>query len=107
MEKLGGYPACPNSRKKPDLRAIRRGDRRASPTLVFPNPLDPVFGSPHPRHGRRFGEAVQLLQHLLLGLLLGRAAERAGASPSVPRGRLPDLENRRYLLDSPRDSAYT
>src|SRR5713226_7185563 len=29
VEKLSSYPACTDSRKKPDLRAIRRCDRRA------------------------------------------------------------------------------
>src|SRR5262249_33492888 len=29
MEKLGSDPACPDSRNKPDLRAIRVSDRRA------------------------------------------------------------------------------
>jgi hypothetical protein len=29
LEKLGSYPACPDSRKKRDLRAIRVADRRA------------------------------------------------------------------------------
>src|SRR6187401_645354 len=30
MEKLGNYPACPDSRIVPDLRAIRVADRRAT-----------------------------------------------------------------------------
>src|SRR5262249_45614053 len=30
MERLGSYPACPDSRKKPDLRAIRPIDRGVS-----------------------------------------------------------------------------
>jgi hypothetical protein len=34
-------------------------------------------------------------------------AARAEAIPSVPRGRLPDLENRRFLLDRLRNSVYT
>lgn len=29
MEKLGSYPSCPDSRKKPDLSAIRVADRSA------------------------------------------------------------------------------
>jgi hypothetical protein len=34
MEKLGSYPACPDSRKKPDLRAIRVSDRSTQGGLV-------------------------------------------------------------------------
>src|SRR5262249_16125990 len=31
LEQLGSCPSCPVSRKKPDLRAIRRSDRSAEP----------------------------------------------------------------------------
>src|SRR5262245_45997387 len=89
LDKLGRCPACPDSRKKPDLRAIRRWDRCAP----MPTPGTVEFWSRLAHHGRH----VETVRSASTEDMAGGASKPVGEGVVVAP-ELHELENARWPI---------